>query len=139
MDDGFPVLRLTIKGGKTIRPGIHPKLEWALRHYLEIAGHGDDKDAWLFRRLKTRLEDAGKPLSRQQIGRIFQHYAKQVGLPPQATPHCLRATFCTQTRKAGAALDDIQKTVGHAHVSTTQKYDKTGFSPDRSASLKVPF
>ena len=64
----------------------------------------------------------GKPLSVRGIQKRMEYYAKKAGL--QASCHHLRHTMATQMLNAGASLATIQDLLGHASITTTQRYAK---------------
>lgn len=134
-DAEYPVLTLTIKGGKTNTVAINLDCAQAIRSYLDQAPHAGEPGAYMFQAMKNGRP--GKPLSRLQLYRIFVRYARASGVA--AFPHMARATMITSAFEAGCAGEDIQRTVGHASITTTEGYNHTAQKHRRSASLRIGY
>jgi integrase/recombinase XerC len=109
-------LRITGKGGKTRIVPVLPAVAQAVEAYLaEVPFVLDPQDA-LFRARR------GGPLSPRHVQATVQTLRGRLGLPASATPHALRHSFATHLLGAGADLRSIQELLGHASLSTTQRY-----------------
>ena len=109
-------LRITGKGGKTRMAPVLPAVREAVDAYLALQPFPLTPDDALFRARR------GGPLGPRQVQAAMQRLRGRLGLPASATPHALRHSFATHLLGAGADLRSIQQLLGHASLSTTQKY-----------------
>ena len=68
------------------------------------------------------LNHRGQQLTRQGLWLIIKAYAKQANLNTAVTPHTLRHSFAAHKLNSGSDLQEVQKLLGHANISTTQIY-----------------
>ncbi|MDE8346557.1 MAG: tyrosine recombinase XerC [Acidocella sp.] len=108
-------LRVTGKGNKQRLVPLLPAVRAAIAAWLH---HHPDHDpaAPLFTGARGGRLNAGVA---QKNLRVFRD---QNGLPAHATPHALRHSFATHLLAGGADLRSIQELLGHASLSTTQRY-----------------
>jgi len=66
------------------------------------------------------LNRYGRPLSVRSIDRVVRAFGRRRGM--EFTPHTLRHSFATHLLENGADLMLIKEILGHASLSTTQKY-----------------
>ncbi|MCA9930068.1 MAG: tyrosine-type recombinase/integrase, partial [Anaerolineales bacterium] len=68
------------------------------------------------------LNHRGQQLTRQGLWLIIKAYAKQTNLSSSVTPHTLRHSFASHKLHSGSELQEVQRLLGHANISTTQIY-----------------
>lgn len=113
---GDEILVVTGKGRKQRRVPLLPIVGEAVQAYIAACPHPLPDDAPLFRGAR------GGPLSARRMQERLQQIRGLLGLSESATPHALRHAFATHLLAAGGDLRAIQELLGHASLSTTQRY-----------------
>lgn len=109
-------LRITGKGGKTRIVPVLDAVKTAIDAYLDELPFALGPDEPLFRAKR------GGPLSPRHVQGLVQTLRGRLGLSDRVTPHAFRHAFATHLLGAGADLRAIQDLLGHASLSTTQRY-----------------
>ena len=116
------LMRVLGKGGKERVVPVGRHARQAIADYLLARGN-PPFDAPLL------LNARGGRLTSRSVARTVDKYILQLATIKKISPHTLRHTFATHMLEAGADLRAIQELLGHASLSTTQKY--THVSIDR--------
>ena len=109
-------MRVTGKGQKERIVPVLPIVRDAINAYRKICPFVGDRDAPLF------IGKRGKALNPGVVQRQMRRLRAMLGLAETATPHALRHSFATHLLAKGGDLRTIQELLGHASLSTTQRY-----------------
>jgi integrase/recombinase XerC len=120
------LVRVLGKGRKERIVPIGRKAHEAVLAYLEERGMPDEKEP-LF------LNARGGRLTPRSVQRNLKTRLLKAGIIKDVSPHALRHSFATHLLDGGADLRAIQELLGHASLSTTQKY--TQVSVDQLMSV----
>ena len=112
--DGY--IRVVGKGRKERQVPVLGIVETLLKNHLELCPFPAEPNRAIF--LGTR----GERLNQGVAQRSMRSLRATLGLPETATPHALRHSFATHLLQNGANLREIQELLGHASLSTTQRY-----------------
>ncbi len=121
-------VRVLGKGRKVRVVPAGEKAMRALREYLDArrkTGREGGEDEWqgpLFRNLR------GGPLTARSVARLLDKALARAGLERHLSPHGIRHSFATHLLESGADLRAIQEMLGHASLSTTQRYTRVNVS-----------
>jgi integrase/recombinase XerC len=109
-------LVITGKGGKQRMVPVLEIVRDALEDYSRLCPWPRGEDDPLF------VGARGKRLHPSVVQKQVKLLRVALGLPESATPHALRHSFATHLLSAGGDLRTIQELLGHASLSTTQRY-----------------
>jgi integrase/recombinase XerC len=109
-------LMVTGKGNKQRVVPVLPVVAEAVAAYAAACPYRGEALSPLF------VGARGKPLDPGVMQRQMRRLRAHLGLPETATPHALRHSFATHLLAGGGDLRTIQELLGHASLSTTQRY-----------------
>jgi len=109
-------VRILGKGGKERLAPVLPVVAQAVQVYLAQCPYRLTASDPLF------VGARGKRLSPRIVQLGMQRLRGALGLPDSATPHALRHSFATHLLSAGGDLRTIQELLGHASLTSTQRY-----------------
>jgi integrase/recombinase XerC len=108
------MVRVLGKGGKERLVPFNNATADAIRSCLKDRKRGEGTPLFLNYR--------GKRLSARSVDRLVRRYVAACGAKFGISPHALRHSFATHLLARGADLRAIQELLGHARLSTTQRY-----------------
>ena len=106
-------------GGKERFIPVYPLALKALTNYLEFSRrllvvHPDERALF--------VNVNGDRMTRQGFWKLLKQYAESAKIYKDITPHTLRHSFAAQLLENGADIHDIKEILGHADLSSTQRY-----------------
>jgi integrase/recombinase XerC len=123
IDLGVGLMKVTGKGRKERIVILGSHAVDAVQHYLKGKSRVDaGPAAAAVAHIPLFLNRYGRRLGPRGVRRVVEKYVRAAGLPPGISPHALRHSFATHLLDGGADLRAIQELLGHASLSTTQKY-----------------
>ena len=110
--------QLTIvgKGGKERIVPVIDAVRDIVTAYIRCCPFDPGKHGPLF------LSPKGAAMTPREAQRVMQELRSRLGLSSTATPHAMRHSFATHLLQNGGDLRVVQELLGHASLSTTQKY-----------------
>ncbi len=114
------------KGGRTRHVALPPVCRTALQG---LRPDVPDPDGYVFRTA------TGRPLDARAVWGIVRRAARQAGLQAPISPHWLRHAHASHALDRGAAVHEVQGTLGHASLDTTSRY--VHMRPERSSGHRL--
>jgi integrase/recombinase XerC len=114
----YDVLIITGKGNKQRMVPMLTIVKERIDQYLDVCPYNIPIDQPIF------LGARGKVYSPTLFQKLISNIRKYLQLPDSVTPHAFRHSFATHLLEGGGDLRTIQELLGHASLSTTQRYTK---------------
>ena len=121
LDRGDGWIRVRGKGRKERQVPLPRRAAEALERYLAERPVVREEHAVFLNHRNKRLTDRG-------ISLIVKFYAIYLSADPSVHPHSFRHAYATHLLSAGADLRAIQELLGHARLSTTQRYTQVSLT-----------
>ena len=115
-------VRVLGKGAKERVVPLPERAHQALEAWLAERERPGVRAEPLFIALRPRREPEPRRLGVRDVRRVLAKRARAEGLPERVHPHRLRHSYAPHLLDMGAELREIQELLGHASLSTTQKY-----------------
>lgn len=125
------MVRVLGKGGKERIVPFNPAAAAAIREYLparRVLVLRAPRAAMPAKGAARRMGDPlfvnyrGGRLSSRGVARMVRRHVTRIGAQRGISPHALRHSFATHLLERGADLRAIQELLGHARITTTQRY-----------------
>ncbi len=116
LEGRWVILDLAGKHGRTRTVPMAAWIKHTIDQWADAASLTDD--AYLFPPLRKGGAIQAGHMSSQSVWQVVQHYAPMANL----APHDLRRTFAKLAHQAGAPIEQIQQSLGHASIQTTERY-----------------
>ena len=115
-------VRVWGKGGKERVVPLPGAARRALRAWVDHRERPGVLGEPLFTALRARRGESPRRLDPRDVRRRLRRRASETGIVDRVHPHRLRHSYATHLLDMGADLRAIQDLLGHASLSTTQKY-----------------
>lgn len=122
LDLAAGTIKVTGKGGKERIAYLGAHAVESLGRYMEKCRVGGG-DGFVF-----TGKGKGGSISARTVQRLMKAAVLKSGINKTPTPHALRHTFATHLLDAGVDLRSIQEMLGHAKLSTTQRYTRVSMA-----------
>jgi len=109
---------ITCRNGKDRIIPIYASAVKAIEHYMSFARPVMTESSEIAMFVNT----GGERMTRQGFWKVLKSYAAKARIDEDITPQMLRNSFAAHLLENGADVHSLQEMLGHADISSTQKY-----------------
>jgi site-specific recombinase XerD len=117
-DGRWVIVDMIGKGNHVRSVPIAPFVKQAIDEWTQLAGI---TRGFIFQAIHKGGYVKHETITPQAIRDIVKHYSESINMPELAA-HDLRRTYAKLAHKGGSGLDQIQLSLGHLSIKTTEKY-----------------
>lgn len=117
-DSRWVIVDIVGKGNRVRSVPIAPWVKQAIDEWTELAGI---ESGLVFRAIHKGGHITHESMTPQAIRDVVKYYGTRIGIPELAA-HDLRRTYAKLAHKGGSGVDQIQLSLGHQSLKTTEKY-----------------
>ncbi len=119
-DQGYRILRVGLKGGRTGISKINQVTWRAIQEYIQLAPVIEGEYLFRSHNGDSPRKSQRNGMTRQQVNRIIEKYSSFVGV--KISPHSMRVFSASEAMRNGAPLQKVQDFLHHANINTTMRY-----------------
>jgi integrase/recombinase XerD len=131
-DRGHRLVRIVGKGAKPALVPLAPRTAAAIDRLLAVYVDPQENA----HRPLFRGRDGGR-MTRHAAYAVVKKLARQAGIRKRLSPHSLRHGFARISLEAGVPIRDVQQSLRHASISTTQRYLDAMLALEKNATYRV--
>jgi site-specific recombinase XerD len=108
--------------GKRDKMRSIPMAGWIKKGIVEWGNSANLSSGRIFRKVHKSNKAFGESISPQAIYKIIREYADKLDKEKRIAPHDLRRTFAHLSYDGGSEIDQVQLSLGHSSIQTTENY-----------------
>lgn len=134
-DSSGVTLSMSLKGGESHEPYIHPLAAARIEKYMRTHRSAAAGDEPLF--IRAQKSANPRPLTQSAVFQMVQRVVASCGISRRLSPHSLRASLATALIQQNIPVGQVKDLLGHQSIRTTNVYVKRAHALEEAAALQL--